>query len=277
MAWWVIENVFLCSSDKGFWACLGYLPPDMPRRPETWVSLCNLMLKHRGISRSSAILGSDSPQSNKFSTDAGAVLAPLLSGRTRVRHWQSARRLWPDTRGLQLPSDDCCRLVLPFNAVHSIQQTKQIPNEPPRMGAKSTTTSNHPSTPSAGSRYIAACYILITHLLWLRVYISGVFWYRDQFLHGSECKQIHHFKAAAAVTTTTWHNVATPGIAAAAKTTAAVVAAATATTTIDEQCIIRLWSSTICALGHVPQERQWICFSNRDSVPRFVPRNLCTC
>ena len=32
----------------------------MPRRPETWVSLCNLMLKHRGFSRSSAILGSDS-------------------------------------------------------------------------------------------------------------------------------------------------------------------------------------------------------------------------
>ena len=43
--------------------------------------------------------------------------------------------------------DDCCRLVLPYNAVHSIQQTKQIPNDPPRMGAKSTTTSNHPSTP----------------------------------------------------------------------------------------------------------------------------------
>ena len=34
-----------------------------------------------------------------------------------------------------------------YNAVHSIQQTKQIPNDPPQMGAKSTTTSNHPSTP----------------------------------------------------------------------------------------------------------------------------------
>ena len=43
--------------------------------------------------------------------------------------------------------DDCCRLVLPYNAVHSIQQTEQIPNDPPQMGAKSTTTSNHPSTP----------------------------------------------------------------------------------------------------------------------------------
>ena len=50
--------------------------------------------------------------------------------------------------------DDCCRLVLPYNAVHSIQQTKQIPNDPPRMGAKSTTTSNHPSTPrDDGDKY----------------------------------------------------------------------------------------------------------------------------
>ena len=64
MAWWVIESVFLRSPDKGFWACLGDQPPDMPRRPETRVSLCNLMLKLRGISRSSAILGSDSPQSS---------------------------------------------------------------------------------------------------------------------------------------------------------------------------------------------------------------------
>ena len=38
--------------------------PSHARRPETWVSLCNLMLKLRGISRSSAILGSDSPRSN---------------------------------------------------------------------------------------------------------------------------------------------------------------------------------------------------------------------
>ena len=103
----------------GFWACLGDLPPDMPRRPETWVSLCNLRLKLRGISRSSAIIGSDSPQSNNrkdnclwvtpfiplqrpnvkhaiagyfeattaytsASTDARAALAPQLSGETRV-------------------------------------------------------------------------------------------------------------------------------------------------------------------------------------------------
>ena len=76
------------------------------------------------------------------------ALAPLLSGGTRVYHWQSTRRLiWPETRRLQLPLDDCCRLVLPYNAVHSIQQTEQIPNDPPRMGAKRTTTNNHPSTP----------------------------------------------------------------------------------------------------------------------------------
>ena len=136
----------------GFWACLGDLPPDITRRPETWVSLCNLMLKLRGISRSSAIIGSDSPQSNNrkdnclwvtlfiplqgpnvkhaiagyfkattaytsASTDARAALAPQWSGGTRVRHWQSARRLWPDTKRLQLPLDDCCRLVLPYHAV----------------------------------------------------------------------------------------------------------------------------------------------------------------
>ena len=70
IAWWVIESVFLRSPDiKGFWACLGdqHVPPDMPRRPETCVLLCNFILKHRGILRSSAILGSDSPQSNSRS------------------------------------------------------------------------------------------------------------------------------------------------------------------------------------------------------------------
>ena len=70
------------------------------------------------------------------STDARAALAPQLSGGTRVRHWQSARRLWPDTRRLQLPLGDCCRLVLSYNAEHGIQQTEQIPNDPPWMGAK---------------------------------------------------------------------------------------------------------------------------------------------
>ena len=50
--------------DKGFWAWLGDLAPDMPRQPETWVLLCNLMLKRRGISRRHAILGSDSPPSH---------------------------------------------------------------------------------------------------------------------------------------------------------------------------------------------------------------------
>ena len=124
----------------------------MPRRPETWVSLCNLMLKLRDISRSSAFIVSHSYQSNNrkdncirvtpfiplerpnvkhaiddyfkattaytsASTDARAALAPQLSGGARVRHWQSARRLWPDTRRLQLPLDDCCRLVLSFYAV----------------------------------------------------------------------------------------------------------------------------------------------------------------
>ena len=134
------------SPDEGFWACLGDLPPDMPRRPETFVSLCNLMLKLRGISRFSAILWSDSPQSNNrkdnplwvtpfiplerpnvkhtmvglfkattaytsASADARAALATQLSGETRVRHWQTARKLCPDTRRLQLttppPQNHC--------------------------------------------------------------------------------------------------------------------------------------------------------------------------
>ena len=81
-------------------------------------------------------------------SDAGAALAPLLGRGARVHHWQSAKRLWPYTRRLQLPLDNCCRVVLPCNSEqHSIQQTEQIPADPPRMGAKSTTTSNHPSTP----------------------------------------------------------------------------------------------------------------------------------
>ena len=47
---------------------------------------------------------------------------------------------------LKQETDDCCRLVLLCNAVNSIQQTEKIPNDPPWMGAKSTTISNHRST-----------------------------------------------------------------------------------------------------------------------------------
>ena len=106
--------------------------------------MCNLMLKLHGISRSSATLRSDSPQSNNrkdnsllvtpfiprycrlfkantaytsASTDARTALALWLSRGTRVCHWQSARKLWLDTRRLQLPLDDCCRLVLPYHAI----------------------------------------------------------------------------------------------------------------------------------------------------------------
>ena len=43
-AWWVIESVFLGSPDKGFWACLGDQPPDIPRQPETWISLYYLII-----------------------------------------------------------------------------------------------------------------------------------------------------------------------------------------------------------------------------------------
>ena len=36
--------------------------------------------------------------------------------------------------------------MLLCNAEDSIQKTEQIPNDPPLMGANSTTTSNHPNT-----------------------------------------------------------------------------------------------------------------------------------
>ena len=42
MVGYVFESVCFRFPNKGFRACLGDLPPDMP---ETWVSLCNLMLK----------------------------------------------------------------------------------------------------------------------------------------------------------------------------------------------------------------------------------------
>ena len=84
--WWVIESVFLRSHDKGFWACLGDIPPDMPRRPETWVSLYNLMMKLCGISRSSAILGSDSPQSNNRKDHSLWVTPFIPRGRPNVKH-----------------------------------------------------------------------------------------------------------------------------------------------------------------------------------------------
>ena len=87
MAWWVIESVFLRSPDKGFWACLGDLSPDMPRRPETWDSLCNLMLKLRGILRSSAILVSDSPQSNKRKDNSLWVTPFIPRERPNVKHY----------------------------------------------------------------------------------------------------------------------------------------------------------------------------------------------
>ena len=62
----------------------------MPRRPETWVSLCNLMLKLCGISHSSAILGSDSPQSNNRKGNCihpRPTPAPALM---RELHWHRA-------------------------------------------------------------------------------------------------------------------------------------------------------------------------------------------
>ena len=86
MAWWVIESVFLRSPDEGFWTCLGDLPPDMHRRPENLVSLCNLMLKLLGISRSSAIFGSDSPLSNNRKDNSFWVTPFIPRERPNVKH-----------------------------------------------------------------------------------------------------------------------------------------------------------------------------------------------
>ena len=58
----------------------------MPRWPETWVSLCNLMLKLRGISRSSAILGLDSPQSNNREDNSIWVTPFIPRERPNVKH-----------------------------------------------------------------------------------------------------------------------------------------------------------------------------------------------
>ena len=93
-AWWVFESVFLCSPDKGFWACPGDLPLDMPRQPETWASLCNLMLK-RCISRSSVILESDSPQSNNRKAKSLRVTTFIPRKRPNVKHAIAGRLRLP--------------------------------------------------------------------------------------------------------------------------------------------------------------------------------------
>ena len=81
--------------------------------------------------------------------DTGAALSPLLSRGTRVHPWQSAQGLWPDMGRLQLPLDYRCRPVLPYHEVkHAADGT-----DPPRMGAKNTTTRNHPMTP----QYCSTC------------------------------------------------------------------------------------------------------------------------
>ena len=87
-ALWVIKSVFLRSPDTGFWACLGDIPPDMPRRPETWVSLCNLMLNLKlcGISLSSAILWSNSPKGNNRKDNSLWVTPFILRERPNVKH-----------------------------------------------------------------------------------------------------------------------------------------------------------------------------------------------
>ena len=78
--------------------------PDVPRRPETWVSICKLMPKLRVILLSS---GRMVPR-----VTIGRVTPLLPHERPNVTHSGN-----PDTRRLQLPLDGCCRLVLPYHAV----------------------------------------------------------------------------------------------------------------------------------------------------------------
>ena len=58
----------------------------MPRRPESWVSLYNLRMKLFGILRSSAILGSDSPQSNNRKDHSLWVTPFIPRERPNVKH-----------------------------------------------------------------------------------------------------------------------------------------------------------------------------------------------
>ena len=50
---------------------------------------------------------------------------------------------------------------MPYN----MQLTEQIPNDPLRMGAKSTTTSNHPSTPITVSLFSSMMSYIVTQSL----------------------------------------------------------------------------------------------------------------
>ena len=145
--WWFIESVFLRSPDKEFWACLGDLPPDMPRRPETWVLLCNLMLNFCGISRSFANPGLDSLQSNNrkgnsihspwetlcqtpycrlFKATAAytstctdvSCIGTAVERRDQCIPLAICHEDYSQIRGGCSSLDDCCRLVLPYHPVY---------------------------------------------------------------------------------------------------------------------------------------------------------------
>ena len=62
------------------------LPQDMPRWPETWILLCNLMLKLCGIPRSCAIFWSDSPQSNNKKDNSLWVTPFIPREKPDVKH-----------------------------------------------------------------------------------------------------------------------------------------------------------------------------------------------
>ena len=65
---------------------MGYTPGHAQTARRLEFSLCNLMPKFRGILRSSAILGSDSPQSNNREDNSLWVTPSIPRERPNVKH-----------------------------------------------------------------------------------------------------------------------------------------------------------------------------------------------
>ena len=132
----VAASFFLHSSNKGLWACLGDLHSGMPGGPEARYYL---------LERGSIILGSvglfqgyHSQHQNLHCWQRLHWYGSCISTAVKRR----SQGPWPNTWRLQLPLDDFCRLVIPYDAIkHATDGTD--PCDPPRMGAKITTTSKH--------------------------------------------------------------------------------------------------------------------------------------
>ena len=85
-AWWVIESVFLRSLDKGFWACLGDIPPDMPKRRKTRVFPVQFNAETLWHFAQLRYPGSNSPQSNNRKDNSLWVTPFIPQERPNVKH-----------------------------------------------------------------------------------------------------------------------------------------------------------------------------------------------